>query len=371
MSRDDARHIRAMLQDRARELVVLLVPGGRFDGATYVARNPTRDDRKAGSFIIWMTGVAKGGFRDYATDDKGDIIDLIAYVHRRPKDRKFALQWARDFLGLKTMDPKVREAALATAGAKARQAEAAASAEAAAKRHRAMDMWLKARPLGGTLGETYLAARDIPLALVPNMESDLRFSPRLEWWRGAEWGSDEKGRRIKTRPGPEFPAIVAAVRNLAGDILAVHCTFLRHDGSGKADVENAKLMYGSVAGCVVRLTRGPSNLTPEEAALAGRSDLLVIAEGIETGLSVALGAPEARVWAATSLANIANVPVWHACVREVIVAADNPNERASAEGRAQAEDTLARALDRLASHGLAVGVMRAHAGNDFNDLVRG
>lgn len=367
---DDARLVRDMLQDRLRELLGRLLPGGRFDGGTYVVKNPTRPDRNAGSFIVWTSGSAKGGFKDYATDDKGDVIDLIAYVHGRPKDKRFAFDWARDFLGLKHMDPKVRQAAEDAARAKARQAEAAEKADAVQKRRRAMEMFLASKPIAGSLAETYLAARGVPLSQVPNLESDLRFASRLEWWRGAEWREDH-GRRVKVRPGPEFPAMVAAVRNLQGDILAVHCTFLRFDGSGKADVENAKLMYGSVAGCVVRLTRGPANLSLDEAALSGRSDILVIAEGIETGLSVAIAAPEARVWAATSLSNIGNAPVWHAAVRAVLIAADNVAPDASAAARAQAEEQLERARDKLAVHGVPVDIMRPHAGGDFNDLIRG
>lgn len=41
-----------------------------------------------------------------------------------------------------------------------------------------------------------------------------------------------------------------------GDRLAVHRTWLRDDGSGKADVEPAKAMLGACAGGAVRLAGG-------------------------------------------------------------------------------------------------------------------
>jgi hypothetical protein len=375
MARDDARTIRVMLQDRLQELLGRILPGGTVNGGMYVVRNPTRDDRSAGSFVIWMHGAAKGGFKDYAGGeaDKGDVIDLIAYVHRRPKsDRKFALGWARDFLGLRTMDPKVRQAAADAARAKALQSEKADREDALRKRLHAASMFERAVPILGTPAERYFERREIPLQMIPNVETDMRFAARLEWWRGAEWDTRDDGRRVKVKPGPHFPAVVSAVRKANGDIIAVHCTFLDTDCGAKAPVENAKLMYGAVAGGVVRLTRGPSNQMPEEAALSGRRDPLVIAEGIETALSIGLAAPEARVWAATSISNFANVPVWHACVASVIVAADNVRSDISAQGRVQFEEQMERAIDALSAHDVPVTVMQAHGGaNDFNDLLRG
>jgi hypothetical protein len=376
--RDDARTIRAMLQDRLSELLGRLLPGGVAKGGMYVVKNPTRDDRAAGSFVIWMHGAAKGGFKDYASGDKGDVIDLIAYVHRRPKtDRKFALGWARDFLGLRSMSPAEKRAAADAAKAKALQQERQDRDDALRKRMHAIAMFEAAGELLGSRAERYFEAREIPLPLIQNLTGDMRFAPQLEWWRGAEWGErpmcdPARMQRVKLKPGPKFPAIVSAVRKSDGQIIAVHCTFLNYDCTGKAPVENPKLMFGAVAGGVIRLTNGPSGQTPEEAALSGRRDLLVIAEGIETALSVALVEPGARYWAATSLSNIANVPVWHACVGSVIIAADNPTEGKSEQARAQFDQQMQRAFDALGQHGVPVTSMAAHGGfNDFNDLIRG
>ena len=375
MAKDDARAIRAMLQDRLSELLGVLLPGGRVDGGLYVVRNPTRDDKKPGSFVIWMHGNAKGGFKDYAGSDadKGDVIQLISYVHRRPKsDNKFALEWARDWLGLKTMDPKVRDAAKAAASAKAKQSEQLDKEDALRKRMRALEMFKQGKPLIGSIAERYFEAREIPLQLVTNREDEMRFLPSLEYWRGAEWEQDAKTqRRRKLAPGPSFPAIISAVKNAQGVLIAVHCVFLQADGAAKAPVENAKLMYGGVAGGVIRLTKGGHNQTIEEAALSGARDTLIISEGWETGLSVAIAVPEARVWAATSLSNIANAPVWLSCVKDFVIAADNPNENASPAGRVQAHEQLERAFETLSAHGIAGAIMTSHYGNDFNDLMQG
>jgi hypothetical protein len=55
-----------------------ILPMGKVMGAEYVALNPTRVDRRLGSFRINMR---TGRWADFAIGDKGgDVISLIAYV---------------------------------------------------------------------------------------------------------------------------------------------------------------------------------------------------------------------------------------------------------------------------------------------------
>ena len=59
-------------------LLLRWLPGGRTEGAEYVARNPTRHDRRLGSFKI---NLRTGRWADFATGDKGgDVVSLIAYL---------------------------------------------------------------------------------------------------------------------------------------------------------------------------------------------------------------------------------------------------------------------------------------------------
>jgi hypothetical protein len=54
------------------------LPDGMQRGQEYIACNPRRDDRKAGSFKI---NIRTGRWSDFATRDKGgDIISLAAYL---------------------------------------------------------------------------------------------------------------------------------------------------------------------------------------------------------------------------------------------------------------------------------------------------
>ena len=59
-------------------LVSRWLPDGRVEGAEYVARNPTRTDRRSGSFKV---NLRTGKWADFATGDAGgDVVSLAAYL---------------------------------------------------------------------------------------------------------------------------------------------------------------------------------------------------------------------------------------------------------------------------------------------------
>ncbi len=54
------------------------LPDGRLKGNEYTARNPTRIDRRPGSFKV---NVRTGRWADFATGDRGgDVVSLAAYL---------------------------------------------------------------------------------------------------------------------------------------------------------------------------------------------------------------------------------------------------------------------------------------------------
>jgi putative DNA primase/helicase len=64
-----------------RAILKRILPGGRVVGREYVALNPTRADRRLGSFKICILGSRAGCWSDFATGHKGgDVISLVAYV---------------------------------------------------------------------------------------------------------------------------------------------------------------------------------------------------------------------------------------------------------------------------------------------------
>ena len=63
---------------RLPDLLWRWLPDGRIEGHEFVARNPTRVDRRPGSFKI---NLDTGRWADWATGDKGgDPVSLAAYL---------------------------------------------------------------------------------------------------------------------------------------------------------------------------------------------------------------------------------------------------------------------------------------------------
>ncbi len=132
-----------------------------------------------------------------------------------------------------------------------------------------LSIWQRCQDARGTVVETYLRSRRIH---VQNPD-DIRLFPRM--------------RHLPTKTA--WPAMVAAVRDTGGALVALHRTYLRPDGKGKADVEPAKMTLGPVGECSVHLA--PAGLH------------LIVAEGIESALS-AMGGAGLPAWAALSAGGI-------------------------------------------------------------------
>lgn len=201
-----------------------------------------------------------------------------------------------------------------------------AGAGAADNHALALQLWARRQSPAGTIVEAYWRCRGIDILLPPS----IGFIPDL-WHR-------------PTRQ--RLPAMIAAVQNVAGRIVAVHRTYLRRDGCGKADVTPAKMALGPCAGGAVRL--GP---VAEE---------LAIGEGIESSASAAelMGLP---AWAALSTSGMRRL-VLPDVVKTLWIAAD-PDGPGIAAAHA-----LAR---RAKEEGRRVMIARPSDLDDFNSLAQG
>lgn len=341
--------IKSMLQSSIVSLAQKLVPNGTRNGKWWVACNPTRDDAKA-SFGIGLTGVP-GAWCDFATGDKGDVFDLIAYIQNYPSmkvDVKPTLDWAREFLGLDGAPPPVVEARIKAAKADADKRAKEAAETAAKKMRRAKAIYLDAKKAQFDLtpAAIYLAGRGLDVRQLSRLPGCLGYVPEM-------WHSETN---------TKWPVMIAGFTNNAGETIAVHRTFLRPDGSGKAPVTPQRKIWPSFEGAAIRLWRGESGLSIDAAAKQGLRETLVLVEGVEDGLAVALSAPQYRVWCAGSLANIANIKIPE-CVDEVIVCADND------WGKKQAQQLLDRGVEALISQTVKVKVARSNRGKDMNDAL--
>lgn len=349
--------VKARLQADLPRVLDRLGLRDKVSGGVMTPLNPTRNDRKPGSFVIWMGGVSGGGaWRDYATGDEGDLFALIGYVLRLV-DKIDAYWWALDYLGLERGEVRVKAGAAQEAeryerDRLAREARAMEADEA--KSAALLKQWLGLKEIGGTLAETYLReARGIPLERLPSLPKALRFSPALDH-------VDEDTGEVTS-----WPCMVSAMARGTKGVTALHRTWLAPDGSGKAPVAKAKKMIGPTRGSSIRLCRGEGDLSPAEAVKRGRSCPLILGEGIETTLTGAVSLPDYRAWAAGSL-GLMGLLEWPPYVSGVVLLQDNDWKPEAVAAFARVE-----AWWRGQARGRPVKVAKSAVGSDFNDAVRG
>ena len=129
----------------------------------------------------------------------------------------------------------------------------------------------------------------------------------------------------------------------------MHRTYLRPDGSGKAEIDPPKAMLGATAGGAVRLTDGLSRL--------------VVGEGIESTLSLACGFLNgpAALRAALSTSGLRGMRLPSHPGRLTIACDGDPPGREAAKVLAERAHAL----------GWQVGICDPGTGADFNDILTG
>ena len=279
--------------------------GGRKAGNGWIARCPAHDDRNP-SMSLSTGKDGKVLVRCHAGCDQAKVINALR-GRGLWEQRGRQCGWSRS---VRANDPK---SALLGRGHGDRT-------------EYALRIWRAAVPASNTLAEYYLQSRGLHLPCV----STLRFHGELKHPSGGTW-----------------PAMVALVSRGSDDVpLAIHRTFLAHEGFGKAPLDPQKMMLGPCRGGAVRL--------------AAHSELLMVGEGIETCLA-AMQATGNPAWAALSTSGLRALDLPET-VREVIVLADGDDP-----GEAAARDCAFR-WQRESRH---VRIARPPRGQDFNDMLTG
>lgn len=263
-------------------------------------------------------GGAPGKWTDAASGDHGDLLDIIAASCGHAGFRE-TLEEARRFLSLPPPPEGQRNPP---------PAKAPAGSPESARR-----LLTGTKPLMGTLGEAYLAAR----AITDVRPGDpLRFHPHCFYRASSD---DAPGGR------PAWPAIIAAVTDLDGAVTGVHRTWLDTDTADKAPVAYPRRAMGHLLGHGVRFgTSGP---------------VMAAGEGIETILSLRQIVPAMPMIAGLSGAHLAAI-LFPGAIKRLYVARD-----ADPAGDA----ALATLRERAAERGIELCPLEPRH-DDFNRDLR-
>lgn len=178
-----------------------------------------------------------------------------------------------------------------------------------------------------------------------DLPGTLRYCPTLAYWHRP----NDQPRAVRIG---HFPALVAAIQALDGAVTAIHRTYLRPDGYGKADVPGA-------AKKVTPPSR-PHGTRGGAIRLYPAGWRLAVAEGIETSLAVriATGLP---VWSTVSAVGLAAFEPPPG-VADVLICADRD---ASGTG----EDAARQLAVRLYRRGIHARVALPPAAGDWLDTL--
>jgi Toprim domain-containing protein len=260
-----------------------------------------------------------GKWTDAATGEHGDLLDVIR-ESLGLRDFREVAEEARRFLKLPRPEPEVA-------------LKVARSAAPGGSREAARRLFAISGPIEGTVAEIYLQRRGISDV---HHGGSLRFHPRCYY------------RPDEHCPTETWPAMIACVTDLDGNITGVHRTWLDPDGFdrvrlGKAPVDTPRRAMGDLLGNAVRFG-------------AADDDVLVAGEGIETMLSLRCVFPTLPMAAALSANHLAAMAL-SSSLRRLYIARD-----ADAAG-----DTVQAALVQRAEAAGVEAISLSPRLGDFNE----
>jgi Toprim domain len=299
-----------------------------------------------------------GKWTDAATGEHGDLLDIIR-TSRRLRSFPDTIDEARRFLGMPQDDnprgqrgrkrnssyPKVSEhcgteplapepdAGSATASNHDGPVSTDVDLVNAARR-----LFMASVPINGTLAETYLRRRGITDLI--GLDA-LRFHPACLYREDEDKDREGAGHNQPgTSPDSCGPALIAAVSDADGWVTAVQRTWLDAEALmsdaplgpllGKAPLSSPRRALGALLGGGVRFG---------SSSIAGKADVLLAGEGVETMLSLRMVLPGIPMIAAMPAAHLAAI-LFPTGLNRLYIAQDNDSA-----GRAATAKLCARASD--------------------------
>jgi hypothetical protein len=258
---------------------------------------------------------AAGKWTDAATGEYGDLLDVI-------RERCGLIDFhdvadeARRFLKFPRPEPNPDHG-------RRSYSTLAGSSESARR------LFASSQSISGTVAEAYLRQRGVTSL---HATGSLRFHPRC-YYR-PDWQS----------PTQTWPAMIAAVTDLDGEITGAHRTWLDPSGRDKAPIDTPRRAMGHLLGNAVRF--------------GVAYDCLAAGEGIETMLSLrcVLAMPMAAALSAAHLAAI----LFPATLRRLYIARDDDPA---------GDGAMARLTDRANEAGIEAIALSPRL-EDFNEDLR-
>jgi hypothetical protein len=296
--------IAQMLAPHASAVCRQILPAGREEGGFYCVGSI--DGEPGSSLKIYLKGARQGSWRDYAGDDRGDLVELVTRA-AYGGDKAEALKWCKSFLGIGDLSPAAFKAARRKAIDAAERQQREQGEEDAKKRKAARAMWLAGEPIEHTPGQYYLEARGIDFGLLGHIPGALRF-----------------GRVYHSSLKREAPCLMAAIMR-GGKHIATHRTWItRNSVREGGDWRTMKRELGKLTKMTLGRYYEQGGYIPLWKGLNAKGEIpsaafepiamgqgVHCAEGIEDTLTIAQVRRDRPAAAAVALANMGKLPFAH------------------------------------------------------------
>lgn len=286
-----------------------------------------------GKIAVRISGERAGNWYDFSRDKGGDLFDLVQ--DKQGGDFKRSAEYLRDSVGIRSTNNLylVHSHQINDKYVDYHKAKAEEHAIEARRIKYSKDLYAK--------------AKEIDTERVANVY--------LSKVRGISCSS---GDDIKTTSifdkssNKKLPAIIAFARDTKGNITGGQQLLLDDQTNNKANVNVPKKSFGKIAGSFVTINNGNDK--------AAFHNITIIAEGLETALSIKQAGIDAKILCSLGISNIKNYVPQEG--EKVIIAADNDGEASITN------NVIDKAVEVLSEHAI-VKVVKPDIIGDFNDIL--
>lgn len=295
---------------------------------------------KSGSLKVATKGPKRGRWYDFHTGAGGGLLSLIAKQmgHDPKSDFPKTLAYAAELTGYVRgeITSKTKSKIAQKPADKNTNKEPGKWTEQQLKRMRyAQQLERESTPIQGTLAERYLREHR---GITGDFPPSLRYHPGVY---AAE---------VKTR----LPALIVIAKGKAGKTQSVQTIYLDPVTANKAKVNPGKPLTGPIKGALVTLQEGTHKDSPT-----------LIAEGVETGLSLKVADPHSAIKVTLGVSNFLSIPPDQ-IGQKVIFCLDNDGVNSMSQITAQ------KAMLRLQEAGKTVLYNEPNElKTDYNDVLKG
>ncbi|MFP3012705.1 MAG: AAA family ATPase [Rickettsia sp.] len=306
---------------------------------------------KDGKIAMKINGSKAGRWYDFSKGEGGDLFTLV----QREKNCDFveAKKYLQNMVGVsnnsKLLEDKIKE----QFDQKVKNQDQQAKYAEISKIKRAISLYEKSDSIiymtPNNIAKKYLLEhRGIKKILTGyQLNNDLRTNMM--------WDSNSK---------QYYPALIAFARNKDGNITGGQSIYLNKDTNNKADIEVNKRSFGRIRGAFVEINKNneQQNVQSSKDGNNSASNVTIIAEGVETALSIAEAGIKGKILCSLGVSNIRNYEPIKG--ERIIIAADNDGQEAVSV------HTVMKAQEELISKGAVVSIIRPPEKGDFNDMLK-